>query len=252
MADLAGRSVVITGAGAGIGRAAAQRFARAGAHVTVVDRDGVAAARTVGEIEAEGGTARPAVADVSRDAEVHDMLDEVVRETGGLDVLVNNAGVQYAGDVVDCTEEQWDRLMAVNAKGCFLGAKHAIPHMVARGGGAIVNNASLAGVKGGAGLVAYSASKGAVVAFSKALAAELAGHQIRVNTVCPGWTDTEFNGPSIAEMGGQEGLERFVAGQVPLGRLAAPEEIAAAMLFLGSDESSYMTGQVLVVDGGIY
>jgi dihydroanticapsin dehydrogenase len=252
MADLAGRSVVITGAGAGIGRAAARRFAAAGAQVTVVDRDADAAERAAREIVAEGGSARPAVADVSREAEVRDVLDAVVAETGGLDVLVSNAGVQVAGDLADCTEDEWDRLMAVNAKGCFLGAKHAIPHLIARGGGAIVNNASLAGVKGGAGLVAYSASKGAVVAFSKALAAELAGHAIRVNAICPGWTDTEFNAPSVTAMGGPAALERFVAGQVPLGRLAAPEEIAAAMLFLGSDESSYMTGQVLVVDGGIY
>jgi dihydroanticapsin dehydrogenase len=142
--------------------------------------------------------------------------------------------------------------MSVNAKSCFLMAKYGIPHLTARGGGAIVNNASLAAVKAAPGLGAYSASKGAIVAFSKALAAEVASAGIRVNAICPGWTDTAFNGPSIAHMGGEAGLEKFVRATVPLGRLGAPEEIAAAMVFLASDDASYMTGQVLIVDGGIF
>ncbi|MEA2268199.1 MAG: hypothetical protein QOC64_809 [Solirubrobacteraceae bacterium] len=251
MGRMDGKGVVVTGAGAGIGRAAALRFAREGAHVTVVDRDVAAGEATVDAIRADDGRATFAQVDVSSPDDVRAMLDAAAAN-GGLDVIVNNAGVQHAGDVVDCSEAEWDDLMSVNAKSCFLMAKYGIPHLTARGGGAIVNNASLAAVKAAPGLGAYSASKGAIVAFSKALAAEVASAGIRVNAICPGWTDTAFNGPSIAHMGGEAGLEKFVRATVPLGRLGAPEEIAAAMVFLASDDSSYMTGQVLIVDGGIF
>jgi NAD(P)-dependent dehydrogenase (short-subunit alcohol dehydrogenase family) len=246
------KSVVITGAGSGIGRAAAVRFAAAGAQVTVADRDARAGEETVRRIADEGGRARFASVEVSSGTDVRAMLDGAAAAFGGIDVIVNNAGVQYAGDVVDCGESEWDDLMAVNAKSCFLTAKYGVPHLRARGGGAIVNNASLAAVKAAPGLGAYSASKGAIVAFSRTLAAEVAGDGIRVNVVCPGWTDTSFNAPSIDHMGGPAGLERFVQDRIPLQRLGTPGEIAAAMVYLASDESSYMTGQALIVDGGIH
>jgi dihydroanticapsin dehydrogenase len=251
-AGLKGRVAIVTGAGSGIGRATARQLARGGAHVSVVDRDPLAGQDTVAAIVAEGGGATFAQADVSSAADVRALLEETVRAQGGIDVIVNNAGVQYAGDVVDCTEDQWEQVMAVNAKSCFLMAKYGIAHLTARGGGAIVNNASLAAVKAAPGLGAYAASKGAIVAFSKTLAAEVAAVRIRVNAICPGWTDTSFNAPSIAHMGGPAGLEAFVRENIPLGRLAAPEEIAAVIVFLASDDASYLTGQALIVDGGIW
>jgi dihydroanticapsin dehydrogenase len=142
--------------------------------------------------------------------------------------------------------------MEVNPRSCFLGAKYGLPFLVQRGGGVIVNVASLAGLKGGPGMTAYSASKGAIIAFTKALAAELAPANIRVNAMCPGWIDTPFNQPAIDFMGGREVQDRVVEQIVPLGRQGVPEEIATGMLFLASDASSYMTGQALVIDGGVY
>lgn len=247
---LSGKSVLVTGAGSGIGRAAAIMFARAGAYVTVVDRDADAGQLSVDRIHEESGHAGCVVADVSLAADVRRMLETAAEMGQGLDVIVNNAGVQYAGDVVDFGEAEWDELMAVNAKSCFLTAKYGVPYLRRRGG-AIVNNASLAGIRAAPGLGAYAASKGAIVAFSKTLAVEMAPLGIRVNVVCPGWTDTTFNRPSIEHMGGASELEAFTRANIPLGRLGTPDEIAAAIVFLASEESSYMTGQLLVIDGGI-
>jgi len=141
--------------------------------------------------------------------------------------------------------------MSVNPKSCFLGAKYGVPYLRERGGGSIVNMSSIAGLKGGPGMTAYSASKGAVVAFTKALAAELAPDNIRVNCVCPGWIDTPFNQPAIEFMGGREEQEEMVQQTVPLQRQGIPEEIAPGILYLASDASSYMTGKELVIDGGL-
>ena len=142
--------------------------------------------------------------------------------------------------------------MAVNPRSCFFGIKHAVPLMRERGGGSIINMASLAGVKGGPGLTAYSASKGAIVGFTKAVAAELAPEWIRVNCVCPGWVDTPFNQPAIDFLGGRQDQERVIKQIVPMGRQGTPEEIAPIVVYLASDGSTYTTGQALVVDGGVY
>jgi dihydroanticapsin dehydrogenase len=171
---------------------------------------------------------------------------------GGIDVIVNNAGVQRSGRVTEFSEADWDLLMDVNPRSFFFGAKYGVPYLVQHVGGVIVNVASLAGLKGGPGMTAYSASKGAIIAFTKALAAEVAPANIRVNAMCPGWIDTPFNQPAIDFMGGRDVQDRVVEQIVPLGRQGAPEEIATGMLFLASDASSYMTGQALVIDGGVY
>jgi NAD(P)-dependent dehydrogenase (short-subunit alcohol dehydrogenase family) len=248
--NLAGARVVLTGCTANIGRAAALAFADEGARLVLVDRD-TAAQATADAISAEGGEATFVAADVSDEDSVAAMLREADDRLGGLDVIVNNAGLQRAGSVTEMTLADWDALMSVNPRSCFLTAKHGVPIFRRGGGGVFVNMASLAAVKGGPGLTGYSASKGAIVAFTRALAAEVAPDGIRANALCPGWVDTPFNDPAQDFLGGREALESAVRAGVPLGRQASPEEMAQSLLFLASAASSYMTGQTLVVDGGV-
>lgn len=248
---LAERAVVLTGCVANIGRATALLFAAEGARLHLLDVD-PAGADTAAEAVRRGAEASFEVADVSRGADWERALAVAQDRLGAVDVVVNNAGLQRAGAVTGFAEDDWDALMEVNPRSCFLAAKHAVPLMDAAGGGVLVNVASLAGLHGGPGLTAYSASKGAIVAFTKALAAEVAPRGIRANVLCPGWVDTAFNQPAIDFLGGRDNLERAVAAGVPMGRQAEPREIASALLFLASDASSYMTGQALAVDGGVY
>lgn len=248
---LEGKRVVITGAATGIGRATARLFAREGAAIVigdVNDRDGEEVAA---EIRSSDGEAHFVRTDVSRAPDVRALMAAAADTLGGIDVIVNNAGLQRSGAVTEFDEAEWDALMAVNPRSCFLGAKYGVPHLRRQGGGAIVNSGSIAALKGGPGMTAYSASKGAIVAFTKALAAELAP-EIRVNAICPGWIDTPFNQPAIDFMGGREAQEEVIQTIVPLRRQGVPEEIATGMLFLASELSSYMTGQALIIDGGVY
>jgi NAD(P)-dependent dehydrogenase (short-subunit alcohol dehydrogenase family) len=250
--QLQGKRAIITGAATGIGAVTAQMFAQEGAGVVVADVNEDAGQRTVAEIRERGGEAHFVRTDVTRESDVEALIKGGAGALGGLDVLFNNAGAQRSGPITEFDQEQWDLLMAVNPRSCFFGVKHAVPVLRQAGGGSIINMASLAAVKGGAGLTAYSASKGAIVAFTKALAPELAPDNIRVNAVCPGWIDTPFNQPAIDFMGGREEQERVVKRIVPMGRQGTPEEIAPIAVYLASDGSSYMTGQALVVDGGVY
>jgi dihydroanticapsin dehydrogenase len=187
---------------------------------------------------------------MSRAADVERVMQVTDDVFGRLDVVVNNAGVQRSGAVTDFDESEWDLLLGVNPKSCFLSAKYGVPLLRRGGGGVIVNVSSIAGLKGGPGMTGYSASKGAIIAFSRALATELAGDGIRVNSISPGWVDTPFNGPAIDFLGGPEQQQALVEHGVPMGRQGVPAEIASSILFLASDASSYMTGQSLVVDGG--
>jgi NAD(P)-dependent dehydrogenase (short-subunit alcohol dehydrogenase family) len=250
--QLEGKRAIITGAATGIGAVTAQMFAREGAAVVVADINEESGQRAVTEIRNQGGTAHFIRTDVTNENEVEALIKQGAETLGGLDILFNNAGAQRSGPITEFEQTQWDLLMAVNPRSCFFGVKHAVPVLRDHGGGSIINMASLAGVKGGAGLTAYAASKGAIVAFTKALAPELAPHGIRVNCICPGWIDTPFNRPAIDYMGGPEEQERIVKQIVPLGRQGRPEEIAPIVVYLASDGSSYMTGQALVVDGGVY
>lgn len=247
--QLRGRVAIVTGAASGIGLATARTMVARGAAVVLADLD-VEGGRAAQDDLAQQGDALFVPADMSVADDVAALMAQAVEAYGHLDVIVNNAGVQRSGAVAELSEQTWDLLMGVNPKTCFLAAKYGVPHLRSAGGGSIVNISSIAGLRGGPGQTAYSASKGAIVAFSRALAVELAHDGIRVNCVCPGWVDTPFNAPAIAFMGGREAQDALVTASVPMQRQGTPEEIAATVAFLASEEASYTTGQAIVVDGG--
>jgi dihydroanticapsin dehydrogenase len=171
---------------------------------------------------------------------------------GGIDVLINNAGMLPHKAVTDFDVEQWDRVFAVNTRSCFLTVKYTVEHLRKAGGGSIVNMASIAALRGGPGASGYASSKAAVVGLSTALALELARDKIRVNSVCPGWIDTPFNDPAIAFMGGKQVQAAFIQSHTPLQRQGTPEEVAALLLYLASDESAFVTAQAISINGGAY
>jgi len=250
---LAGKTAVVTGAGSGIGRAAAVLFAREGAAVAVVDLNAEAAKDTAGEIAASGGTALPVVANVADRLQVTSAFEQIRNEYRRVDVLYNNAGVNSAGSVIDATEDDWDRSFAVNAKGTFLCSQAAAPGMVAAGGGSIINQGSVAALAGIANFASYCAAKGAVVALTRSMSVDLAPRGVRVNVICPGTVYTPLMEPMLRARGGGDmaaGLALTVA-KYPIGRLGTPEDIATVALFLASDDSSFMTGSVVTADGGM-
>ena len=244
---LSGKRIVITGAANNIGKEAAMQFVREGATVAIGDID-----EKLGQATADELGAHFFKVDVTVEASVKDFIEAAVKKLGGLEVLVQNAGLQRSGSVTEFSAKDWDALFAVNTRAHFFGAKYAIPHLRKSGKGSIINTSSLAGQRGGPGLTAYSASKGAVIAFGTALAMELAPDNIRVNTVCPGWVDTAFNQPAIDFMGGRSTQDDVVKRVVPLQRQAQSSEIAPLFVYLASDESSYVTAQAMTIDGGVY
>jgi NAD(P)-dependent dehydrogenase (short-subunit alcohol dehydrogenase family) len=244
---LAGKVALVTGGGSGIGRASAQAFAQAGAAVVVADIDEAGGAETVRLITASGGSADFAAADVARAENVADLVAAVVARHGRLDCAHNNAGTTVVGYLThEIPDEVWGRILAVNLTGVWLCMKHEIAQMLTQGGGAIVNTASVAGLVGAAG-AAYTASKHGVVGLTKRAALDYAQRGIRVNAVCPGAVRTRMAEDIFAQV--PEFEERWLAAE-PVGRFAAPEEIATAVVWLCSDAASFVTGVALPVDGG--
>ena len=250
MEALKGKCALITGGASGIGRATALLLAREGAAVAVVDLDEAKGRAVAQEIVDGGGRAIFVPCDVSQAADCERAVQQTVDELGGLDILFNNAGIIRRADVLGTTEEEWDRVMAVNVKSVFLMSKHAIPVMEKASGGAIVNTGSGWGLVGGGNAISYCASKGAVVNMTRAMAIDHGARNIRVNCVCPGDTDTEMLRNEAQQLGASEDAFLADAADRPLRRVGTPEEIAQAVLYLVGDASSFVTGTTLVVDGG--
>ena len=241
---------LVTGGGSGIGREAALLFAKEGASVVAVDLNEAAGKETVAAIEREGGRATFARADVSRAADVEAMVAAAKKAYGRLNVLFNNAGIFPANDgsVLETDEKTWDLVLSVNLKGVFLGCKYGIPAMLESGGGSIINTASFVALMGSATpQIAYTASKGGVLALTREIAVEFARRGIRVNAICPGPVDT----PLLQELFSDPARKARRLVHIPLGRLARAKEVAQAALFLASDDSSYVNGAAFTVDGAI-
>ncbi|OZE88340.1 hypothetical protein CH305_00435 [Rhodococcus sp. 15-649-2-2] len=249
--QLAGKVAVITGSATGIGRATAELFAAEGAELVLADTNATELEAAATSIRTAYDTRVLAVpTDVSAAPLVEKLISSAIAEFGGFDIVVNVAGVQRSGPIETYSDSDWDLMMNVNPKSCYLTAKYGVETLRRRGGGAIVNVSSLAAINGGPGQSGYAASKGAINSFTKSLSNELAKDNIRVNALCPGWVDTPFNQPAIDFMGGAAKQQELIEQSVPMARQSTPAEIAQSALFLASDASSYMTGQAIVVSGG--
>ena len=248
---LKGKVAIVTGAAGGIGRASAILFAAEGARVTAIDvkQDGLS--ETVALVKQAGGEAHLSLTDVGRESQVKAVIDETVARWGRVDILFNNAGIVLVKFLEDTTEEEWDRLMAVNLKSIFLGVKHTVPHMRKQGGGVILSTASISSFGGQFKTPAYVASKGAVMLLTRSLAMDYGAFNIRVNCICPGITYTPMLQEHLEASGDPEGVLNKRLTRVPLGQVLTPVDIARGALYLVSDESKGVTGIAHVVDGGI-
>lgn len=253
MFDLMGKTAVVTGAGSGIGEAIAHALAGAGAYVYVFDRDAAAGARVAGEIIARTGkpSAEAVAADVSDEASVNAACGRVLAERGACDILVNNAGIGHVGTLLTTTAADLDKLYAVNVKGVLLMTRGLLPAMVGRGRGSVINMASVAGVVAVKDRFAYTTTKFAVVGMTKAMAADHAHTLVRFNAICPGRVETPFVAARIKEYPDPEKAYREMSATQLVNRMGRPEEIAALALYLAADESSFVTGSAVLIDGGM-
>jgi NAD(P)-dependent dehydrogenase (short-subunit alcohol dehydrogenase family) len=248
---LRGKVALITGAGSGIGEEIAALFAAEGARVVAADVDARAAERVAQRIAGAGGAAVAVQVDVSRAAEVERVVESTVQRHGRIDVLCNNAGIGVAAVCHETSEADWDRTMAIDLKGVFLGCKYAIPHMLRQGGGVICNTSSAAGQVGVLNRAAYCAAKAGVLGLTKSIAIDYAEHGIRCNALLPGTVDSPWIGKILSQQPDPAGERRRMAARQPIGRMGTPAEIARAALYLCSDDAGYVTGSGLVIDGGL-
>ncbi|MFE0013455.1 SDR family NAD(P)-dependent oxidoreductase [Mesorhizobium sp. NPDC059054] len=244
------RIAVVTGAGSGIGRAGASLMGREGAVIVIADRDAAAGKAAAEAIRSVGGRAEAIATDVADDTQIERLVATTLDRHGRIDILHNHAGIQIGGPLTEVAAEGMDASWRINVRAQFLTAKLVVPAMIAQGSGVIVNTASNSGVFYDREMIAYATSKHAAVAMTRQMSIDYAKYNVRVNALCPGWVDTPFNDPFIAQMGGREAIETYVRTKIPMQRWATAEEIAEAILFLASDRSSFMTGQALVIDGG--
>ena len=253
MFRLDGKTAIITGSGSGIGQAMAITFAAQGARVAVVDLNEGQAQETVGRIRSAGGTAEAFRCDVTRSVEVEATFAAAVGKLGPLDILVNNAGISHVGNVETTTEEDFDRVMTVNVKGAFLCTKVGVKHLLARGGGVILNMSSIAAIMGVADRCAYSMSKGAVHTLTYSTAIDYMKKNIRCNAICPARIHTPFVDGFVKKNypGKEEEMLKKLSEYQPIGRMGRPDEVAALALYLCSDEASFITGQAYPIDGGV-
>lgn len=255
MGSFSGKAVIVTGGALGMGRATALAFAAEGAAVTIADINADAGEAAAAQIEASGGRARFVLADVAQSAACRQVVTETVRAYDGVDILFNNVGIQPAdsyANVEDTPEELWDRILDVNLKSYFLMAKYAIPEIRKRGGGVIINTASVQGLQSMQGVPAYAASKGGILSLTRQLALDYAAERIRVLAICPGTIDTEMVRASARREpdGMDAALARYGATH-PLGRIGTGADIANLVVFLASDKASFMTGEYICIDGGL-
>ena len=252
---LAGKTAIVTGSSSGIGKAIAERYGREGAMVFVTaDKNVEGGEATASVIRDQGGQATFVQCDVSDPEQFESLIDRAAGETGRLDILVNNAGVGDGRNAEKTSVEAFNRVLSVNLAGPFYGAKFAIPHMRAQGGGAIINVASVYGVIGAPGVTAYAASKGGLIMLTKQMAVDYAHENIRINAICPGFVDTDLGGRRAAmppeQRAQAQALREERAALQPIGRQAQTEEMAGLALYLASDEASFMHGSVITIDGG--